>query len=430
MIHTAVVLAGGKGTRLQSAFPGLAKPMVPMAGIPVLEHLVKTYSAQGIERFFFTIGHLGDQIQAHFGDGSPWGVAIQYIEEPEPLGTAGGLHLIPELKEGPFWVMYGDTVSSIDLARMETFHRQHQADATLLVHPNDHPYDSDLVASDATGRVTAVHGKPHPEGLEVRNQVNAALYLFEPDVLEQIPEGVASDFGRDLFPVWADSMRLMAYSTPEYIKDMGKPERHAQVEHAIASGLVASRNLSQLQKAAFLDRDGVINIDTDLIKHPDEMTVYPFAADAIKALRAAGYIVVVITNQSVVARGLTDLDGIEAIHARLERLLAEEGALVDAIYFCPHHPDKGYPEEVPEFKIDCSCRKPKPGMILEAAERFNIDLSQSWMVGDSERDILAGQAAGCRTIRVQTGHGMKDIQAQPDHHVENLQAAIGVILGN
>jgi D,D-heptose 1,7-bisphosphate phosphatase len=430
-VSTAVVLAGGKGTRLASAFPDLAKPMVPVDGLPIAEHLVRTYAAQGVRRFIFTLGYRGDQLRAHFGDGSAWGVSVEYFEEREPLGTAGALaELQDELGAAPFWVFYADTLSSVDLSRMEAHHRANCADATLLVHPNDHPYDSDLVDAEPTGRVRAVFGKPHPEDREVRNVVNAALYLLEPSMLREIPRGVASDFGRDLFPKWAASHRLYAYSTPEYIKDMGKPERRAQVEAALRQGKVEARNLRNRQRAVFLDRDGVINVDSDLIKHPDELVLVPGAAAAIHALNQSDLIAVVVTNQSVVARNLTDEAGVDRIHARMERLLADEaGAFVDAIYYCPHHPHGGFPEENPAYKIECSCRKPKPGMLLAAADRFNIDLSSSYLVGDSPRDIEAGQAAGvAATLRVRTGHGLKPSTAAPTVQVDDLSAAVAWIL--
>ncbi len=430
-VSTAVVLAGGKGTRLASAFPDLAKPMVPVDGLPIAEHLVRTYAAQGVRRFIFTLGYRGDQLRAHFGDGSAWGVSVEYFEEREPLGTAGALaELQDELGAAPFWVFYADTLSSVDLSRMEAHHRANCADATLLVHPNDHPYDSDLVDAEPTGRVRAVFGKPHPADREVRNVVNAALYLLEPSMLREIPRGVASDFGRDLFPKWAASHRLYAYSTPEYIKDMGKPERRAQVEAALRQGKVEARNLRNRQRAVFLDRDGVINVDSDLIKHPDELVLVPGAAAAIHALNQSDLIAVVVTNQSVVARNLTDEAGVDRIHGRMERLLADEaGAFVDAIYYCPHHPHGGFPEENPAYKIECSCRKPKPGMLLAAADRFNIDLSSSYLVGDSPRDIEAGQAAGvAATLRVRTGHGLKPSTAAPTVQVDDLSAAVAWIL--
>jgi len=430
-VSTAVVLAGGKGTRLASAFPDLAKPMVPVDGLPIAEHLVRTYAAQGVRRFIFTLGYRGEQLRNHFGDGSAWGVAISYYEEVEPLGTAGALAEVQsELGSAPFWVFYADTLSSIDLERMEAFHRKHRADATLLVHPNDHPYDSDLVDAEPSGRIRAVYGKPHPAEREVRNVVNAALYLFEPSLLQHIPRGTASDFGRDLFPAWAASKALFAYSTPEYIKDMGKPERRTQVEDALRRGKVEARNLRNPQRAVFLDRDGVINVDSDLIKHPDELVLIPGAAEAICQLNASEFIAVVVTNQSVVARNLTDEAGVDRIHARMERLLADEaGAFVDAIYYCPHHPHGGFPEENPTYKVECSCRKPKPGMLREAAERFHINLSASYMVGDSPRDIEAGQAAGvAATVRVRTGHGLKPSSAEPSVQVDDIAAAVAWIM--
>lgn len=426
MVTTAVVLAGGKGTRLQNAFPDTAKPMVPLAGKPVLQHLVETYSAQGIERFLFTIGHLGDQIRSHFGDGASWGVQIEYFEEKEALGTAGALSQLQDVLPEQFWVLYGDTISDIDLAQMEAFHLSKRADATLFVHPNDHPYDSDLVQNDRHSRIIAVHGKPHDPSVDYPNSVNAAFYLFNKNVIAQIPADRASDFGRDLFPAWAHSLKLYAYASPEYIKDMGKPERHAQVEKALISGKVAARNLSQRQRAIFLDRDGVINLDTDLIKTPDEMQVYPFAGPAIRRINESDFLSVVVTNQSAVARGLTDLDGIDAIHARMDRQLGADGAFVDALYYCPHHPDGGFPEERPEYKIPCSCRKPSPGMLLAAADRFQIDLERSWMIGDSPRDIEAGKAAGTRTIRVRTGHGAVP-GPEPDYWAENIIDAVELI---
>lgn len=430
-VSTAVVLAGGKGTRLASAFPDLAKPMVPVDGLPIAEHLVRTYAAQGVRRFIFTLGYRGEQLRAHFGDGSAWGVAISYFDEVEPLGTAGALaELRSDLGSAPFWVFYADTLSSIDLGRMEAVHHQNAAEATLLVHPNDHPYDSDLVDAEPSGRIRAVYGKPHPAHREVRNVVNAALYLFEPTLLELIPRGTASDFGRDLFPKWASGHKLFAYSTPEYIKDMGKPERRTQVEDALRSGKVEARNLRNPQRAVFLDRDGVINVDSDLIKHPDELTLIPGAAEAIRQLNHSQFITVVVTNQSVVARNLTDEAGVDRIHARMERLLADEaGAFVDAIYYCPHHPNGGFPEENPAYKVDCSCRKPKPGMLLAAAQRFNIDMASSYMVGDSPRDIEAGQAAGvAATVRVRTGHGLKPCAAEPSVHVDDIAAAVAWIM--
>lgn len=398
MIRSAVVIAGGKGTRMAQAFPGLCKPMIPIDGKPVIERLIDTYSRQGIKRFLITIGHLGHQIRDHLGDGSRYGVSVDYFEETRPLGTAGAFPALKAwINESSFFVFYADTVGDVSLARMSAFHFDTGADASILVHPNDHPYDSDLIELADDGRVAVVHAKPHPHELEVRNLVNGALYLFNPSVLTLIPDGKAVDFGRDLFPAWAKQMRLYGYRSPEYLKDMGSPCRREEVETAVRSGKVSRRNISNLQSAVFLDRDGVINEHNGLVATPAEIKLIPGAADAIHRLNRSDLLTVVVSNQSVVARGLTDEQGVERIHARMERLLAEgTGAFLDDILFCPHHPDGGYPEENPRYKMACDCRKPKPGMLLAAARRFNIDLSSSVMIGDSASDIQAGIAAGVR----------------------------------
>ena len=125
-------------------------------------------------------------------------------------------------------------------------------------------------------------------------------------------------------------------------------------------------------------------------------------AEAIRHINSSGYLAIVITNQPVIARGEVTVPELDLIHNKMETLLGQEGAYLDAIYFCPHHPDKGFEGEVPELKIDCNCRKPKPGMLLKAAEDFNIDLNQSWMVGDGKNDIEAGKNAGCHTALIGT----------------------------
>jgi histidinol-phosphate phosphatase family protein len=145
-------------------------------------------------------------------------------------------------------------------------------------------------------------------------------------------------------------------------------------------------------------------------------------------MNEAGYLSVVVTNQSAIARNLCTVEDVEAIHRKLETGLGQKGAWLDAIYFCPHHPDKGYPEENRMYKIDCDCRKPKPGMFKRAAEAFNIDLSGSVMIGDSERDIQAGMNAGCVTIGVRTGYGIRKTKVIPDYFFENLKEAVDFIL--
>jgi len=404
-IDSAIIIAGGKGTRLAPAFPGIPKPMVQVSGRPVIEWIIKTNIKYGIRRYLVTVGYLGNQIREFLGDGSRFGIRIDYYEERNPLGTAGAFSLFSEwVTDKPFFVFYGDTVGDVDLQRMAHYHYRSRADATILVHPNDHPVDSDLACLDPNGRVNRIYSKPHPPELRARNLVNGALYLFNPSLISNIPRDSAVDFGKDLFPDWVRQFRLFGYRSTEYLKDMGTPYRRDRIENDLISGKIGRRNLRNKQRAIFLDRDGVINRNKSLIRRPDEIELIDGAADAIAKINRSDFLTIVVTNQSVVARGLTDEKGLDQIHGQLEWLLSSEcGAYIDDIRYCPHHPDKGYPEEVKRYKIDCECRKPKPGMLLSAAEDYNIDLRRSALIGDSITDIEAGEQARVgQCIKIET----------------------------
>ena len=163
-----------------------------------------------------------------------------------------------------------------------------------------------------------------------------------------------------------------------------------------------------LHEAVFLDRDGTIIEEVNYLSSPEQVRVFPGAADAIRRWNEAGVKVVVVTNQAGVARGYFPESRVAEVHAHLSAVLAESGARVDAYYHCPHHPTHG----VGEFRIACTCRKPSPGMLLAAAKDHAIDLSRSWMVGDKLCDVKAGAAAGCRTVLVRTGYGA-EVARQP-----------------
>lgn len=392
-----VIIAGGKGTRLKDIAKDIPKPMVPINGKPILEYQVELAKRYGFTDILILTGHLGDQIQSYFGDGSKWNVKIAYFQEKQPLGTAGCFKEVEQQLGDDFFVFYGDTVMDIALDRMLDFHKEHQGLGTLFLHPNDHPYDSDLVDIDDNGIVTHFYAKPHAEERYYRNQVNAGLYILKPEILAYIEKGIPSDFGKHVFPkAIAAGKKIAGYVSPEYIKDMGTPDRYEKVTADVNSGKVARLNLNHKRAAIFLDRDGVINRDTDLIDTPERLELLPGAAEAIKLINKSEYLAIVVTNQPVIARNLCDFDTLRMIHNKLETDLGQERAYVDAIYFCPHHPDKGYPEERKEYKIDCECRKPKPGMLLQAAKDYNIDIANSYLIGDRDSDIKAGQAAGVK----------------------------------
>lgn len=393
-----VIIAGGKGTRIASINNEIPKAMIPVNGKPVLEIQLELAKRYGFTDILLIVGYLGEKIRSYFGDGSRWGMHITYFEETIPLGTAGALAELKSILTENFFVFYGDTVMDIALDQMLVFHNEHQSDATLFLHPNDHPYDSDLVEIDKENRISRFYSKPHSCDLVCRNLVNAALYILSPSLLPLIPKGEKTDFGKNIFPKALDNGRkLHGYVSPEYIKDMGTPDRYEKVCSDVCTGKVIRMNRQYPRVAIFLDRDGVVSKEVNLLCKPEQLELIEGAAEAIHYINSKGYLAVLVTNQPVIARNLCSIEELEYIHAKLETLLGAEHAYLDAIYYCPHHPDVGYPEERKEYKIACECRKPNPGMILQAATDWNIDITQSYMIGDHENDRLAGENAGVKS---------------------------------
>ncbi len=426
-----VIIAGGKGTRLQHIAKDIPKPMVPINGRPILQYQIELARRYGYTDIIILTGHLGEQIEEYFGNGERFGVSITYSREPKPLGTAGCIKEIEHLLSDDFFVFYGDTVMDIALDEMYAFHERSNASATLFLHPNDHPYDSDLADIDDSGKITAFYPKPH-HGEDLRNLVNAALYILSPAVLRHIEPGVSSDFGKHIFPkAIATGDALYGYVSSEYIKDMGTPDRYERVSNDVISGKVASWNKHNTRPAVFLDRDGVLSREMNLLAEPSGMQLLPRAAEAVHCINRSGYLAVVVTNQPVIARNLCSFEDLRRIHDRMETLLGAEHAYIDALYFCPHHPDKGYPEERKEYKIDCECRKPKPGMLLQAAKDLNIDLAKSFIIGDRESDIQAGRNAGLKgTILVKSnGEQFLSDGTSADKRTDSLYTAVTEVLG-
>ncbi len=389
-----VIQAGGKGTRAAAIASDIPKPMIPVCGKPILEHQIDCLKRNNLRDIIIVVGHLGQHIKDYFGDGSRFDCSITYFTETEPLGTAGALYKLKGLS-GDFILLNGDIIFDIDFSRMTALHKEKKAWATLAVHPNSHPYDSALIMSNADNQITGWLNK-EDERIYYKNQVNAGIHILSMDFIQNCPQQKEKiDLDRDMLKPSIQSGKIFAYHTPEYIKDMGTPERYAQVTADMENGIVRGKNLSVKQKAVFLDRDGTINIFKGFITKPAEFELIDGAAEAIQKINNLGYLAIVITNQPVIARGEVDFETLDLIHQKMETELGKHGAYIDDLFYCPHHPDKGFPGERAEYKIDCNCRKPKPGMIFQAAEKYNIDLANSYMAGDDNRDVQAGINAGC-----------------------------------
>ena len=426
----AVILAGGEGQRLKSQFPDIPKPLVSIGGKPVLQYQIENLCRYGILDIVLVIGPRGDMIKDYFGDGSAFGATITYFQEPYPLGTAGALYYLEDNLTSDFVLLYGDLVLDVDFTRLLDFHRSQEALATLVVHPNDHPYDSDLIILEDHTRVRGILGKNDRPAGYYSNCVNAGVFVFNLEILEYIEENKQQDLEKNVLAAAITSNKVYGYRTSEYIKDMGTPERYCLVQRHIYEGIVEEKNLSRKQKAIFLDRDGTINKYKDLISKTEDLEIIPEVYQALKHLNDSSYLSIIITNQPVVARNLCSIEELDTIHAKMESVLGEMGVYVDEILYCPHHPDRGYPEENAEFKIKCNCRKPKTGLIDKAAAQFNIDLTKSYIVGDSTVDVKTGAAAGLKSILLATGQAGIDgkYNIEPHFWADNLLQAVQIIL--
>lgn len=398
-----VIMAGGRGTRISSVASDIPKPMIKIDGKPVLEHEIECLKDQGYTDLIITVSHLGDIIMDYFKDGSNFGVNIEYFVEKTPLGNAGALFQLKDKLTDDFLLLNADAIFDIDFDRFVNYHKHKGGLVTLFTHPNSHPYDSGLIFTDDNNAVVKWSAKEDKRPEFYKNRVNAGLHVISPKVLDTVITTEKIDLDRQLLKPLAGTNKMFAYDSPEYVKDMGTPDRYESVCNDFKTGIVHAKNLHNKQKAVFLDRDGTINKYVGFLRDINEFELLPGAAQAIKRINESGYLAIVVTNQPVIARGEVTIEQLNEIHNKMETLLGKEGAYLDAIYYCPHHPHKGYEGEISELKMECECRKPKPGMLYQAAKDFNIDLNQSWMIGDSENDIKAGIAAGCNTALIGSG---------------------------
>jgi histidinol-phosphate phosphatase family protein len=426
-----VILAGGKGTRLASRLNGRPKPLIDIGGVPLLERQLRQLAASGVIEAVVLVNHEAGQI-ADFVRERDWGgLKISLVDDGEPRGTAGAVLACLERLDERFLVVYGDTLFDIDVEAFIAAHERARCDASLFLHPNDHPADSDLVEVDDDGRILAFHGYPHPPGAFLPNLVNAAFYCLERRPLERYRDAAPPlDFAKDLFPrMLAEGARLLGYRSFEYIKDVGTPARVDKAAGHLASGAVARARRDHPQRAVFLDRDGTLNALREYVRTAEELSLLPGAAEAVRRLNQHELRAVLVTNQPVLARGECSFAELRRIHARLETELGASGAFLDATYVCPHHPDAGFPGEVAHLKVACECRKPNAGLLRQAARDLNLDLARSWMIGDSTTDVLAAQRAGVRSVLVLTGEGGRDGRclAEPDFVADDVGAAVTLI---
>lgn len=406
-LKDAVICAGGKGRRISEKYPDIPKALVPVFGTPIILNQIEKLVNQGITSFHFLLGYLNEQVKRavlDFCAHNNYQVALHFHVEKDPLGSGGALlHFYDDLPD-TFVLLYCDIYFDIDVQSFFLHHRGNHSDLTMFVHPNDHPYDSDLVRVEQDDRVAEVLAHPHTIDAFCGNLVNAAIYIVDRACLKSVSaRDTKADFAQDVIPkLLNENKKIFSYRTPEFAKDMGTPDRLRKVELGYHSRFKREHGNAVI----YLDRDGTINQieDGKYITSPRQINLIQGAGEAIKIMRDKGYFIVIVTNQPVIARGDVSVETLGRIHARLEFLLGVDHAFVDHIYYCPHHPDSGFVGEVPSLKVDCKCRKPETGLYENASRYIPVDKMNSWMVGDSVADISAGERFGVKTAYVGTEH--------------------------
>jgi phosphoheptose isomerase len=412
-VEVAAILAGGKGERLRSAVADRPKALAPVANRPFLAHLLDRLSEAGIGKVVLCTGYQAEQVEVAFGSRYAR-LSLEYSRELEPLDTGGALRLALEhLDSNPVLVLNGDSFCELDLSALVEWHRWKRADATMAL-----AYLSDVtrfgsVAWNENGRIVRFEEK----GRRGSGWINAGIYLFSRSVLESMGAGEKMSLERDCFPALAEQGSLFAYPGGKKFIDIGTPESYAAAHGFFARA--HSNHEGNGRAHVLVDRDGTLVMERGYLSDPAGLELLPGAVEAVARLQKMGLGVTVITNQSGVARGYLDRERVESIHERLRRLMDEGGATLDGIYYCPHEP-----------RDNCSCRKPAPGMVYQAAADLCFDPQSSFLIGDKLCDIELGKVVGATTFVVRTGYGdqlpEKD-KAGADYVVADLREAAKVI---
>ncbi|MBF0160473.1 MAG: HAD-IIIA family hydrolase [Magnetococcales bacterium] len=366
----AVILAGGRGTRLAPLTDHCPKPMIPFHGRPFLEYLIELLRTRGFDRILLLLGYLSDQIISHFGDGSRFGVTIQYHVTPVEDDTGSRVRKALPHIEPLSLLLYCDNYWPIPWEQLWQQFVQLGTLAQVTVYANRDGYSRDNMCIGPNNLVTIYDKTRQSTGLQ---GVDIGFLIAHREIFEQLPEENCS-LEKEIYPQLVRNQQLAAFLTEHRYYSVGDLRRLPLTEQFLAR-----------QPAVILDRDGVLNQRmprAHYVRHWDEWHWLPGALDALRQLRDNGFLVVIITNQAGVARGAMTLDDLQQLHQRMQVDVRQAGGHIDAIYYCPHDWNEG-----------CFCRKPQPGMLFQAQRDFHLDLSRTWFLGDDERDGEAARQA-------------------------------------
>ncbi len=416
----ALILCGGRGTRL--GLKSKPKPLTLINGKPLIHHTVDHLIKSGFSEIIFLSGYKGDQIKKYFDNLEITSANLIHCIEDKPLGTSGCIRPIESVLKKWFFVIYGDLLLNVDFKRFYKFSTSKGGAGSILIHPNSHPYDSDIVKVGSNQKIKNIFLKPHQKDLLVRNKVSAAVYCLNKAIVKYIPENTKSDWMTDVFP--KAIKKLYAYESSETVFDVGTKERITKARRL--QGIQRSQKIIQ---AVFIDRDGVLNKEINGVYKESDLIMLKGASEAIKVLNQNNILAICVTNQPGISKGFFNEEELDKIHARLDKDLSKKGAYLDDIFYCPHHPERGWPGEVKKLKKNCLCRKPGTKMFKDASKKHRIKLNKSYFISDTLKDLDACKKTGMTPILVLTGHGNRQNLINTNIKVfKNLKEAVLNIL--
>lgn len=369
----AVILAGGRGTRLLPLTLTQPKPMIGFHGRPFLEHLIAMLAGQGIRRVLLLLGYLPGTIREHFGDGARFGVRIDYVEGDVDLETGGRLKQAEDRLDPEFLLLYCDNYWPMPYGALWRSYRRSGRLAQVVVYNNRDGYTRSNLAVDPDGLVTVYDKSRRSAGLQ---GVDIGFLLMRREVVGLLPGDGNVSFEAEIYPRLVADRQLAAFRTDHRYYSVGD---HARLP--VTEAFLAGR------PAILLDRDGTLNRRMPpgrYVRSRDEWEWLPGALEALRRLREAGYRIFLVTNQAGIARGAMSRADVDAIHARMVAEAEAAGGGIDEVFLCPHGWDEG-----------CDCRKPAPGLLFQAQARHHLNLARTPLIGDDERDGAAAAAAGC-----------------------------------
>jgi len=393
-----VILVGGKGSRVSNLLQGKSKSEIEiLPNTKIIDFQIKKLLKLNKKIIFLSnvkITSFKKYIKSKYHNAD-----IDIIEERKPLGTAGSLAQLKKYKYKFFLILDGDLIFNLDFKKLIKYHKNKKSNCTLVVHPNNHPHDSDCVTIDKNNKIEKFYFKPH-RNKKINNLCLSGIKIINKENLKIIKDDEFQDFSKIFLKKLIKEKNIYAYNTREYIKDVGTPERIKEFKKEYKTIKFEKANINKKIPAIFLDKDGVINFLNKEKNYQDINTITNGVVEALKIINKSGYLAIMITNQPAMAKGFISEEKLKKDFCSLTSKLGEDKVFLDRIYYCPHHPEKGYKNENKKFKIHCNCRKPKNGLFLKAIRELNIDITKSYMIGDQFSDYIAAKNTKIKFIGV------------------------------